>query len=465
MKELKKVNSLKIMIKNAQDKGLLVNATMSKDTILKKLTTPTLRDFNTQKLREIAGQQGVSLRGNMTKEGIIKRLKNPIPHTIESLQRLASNNNIEVGRNITKLELIGLLQDANLITRTPGVVDSNIGVRFIDTSLPMIRKQKRPVSAREELMSYLEKLRNKLKYASKSKTTKLLAELQRKMENAKEEHNRLFEAKETNSALRGFTKTYTINGIDGYDGDSFFNSAEDSITKVLRENRQTKVKLIFKCNMEKEKDEEVIIRPFNFHSNIEVNHDGTDENELYEIMIDTIKGKIDKLQYSADSGWRLHSIIKLELHTVQWVPLRGSSYIELPKYLKNKNAIINMKNDDDKCLLWCVLRAINRVKKNNDRIDGTLKSKMETLNTTAIKYPVSLADIKKFEYLNSNISISILGYNEKDKVYPLRVSDYIDREHDIVLMLICDGERKHYCLVNNLSRLLGLQTSSHGKKR
>ena len=179
---------------------------MSKDTILKKLTTPTLRDINTQKLREIAGQQGVLLRGNMTKEGIIKRLKNPIPHyTIESLKGLASNNNIEVGRNITKLELIGLSQDANLITRTPGVVDSNIGVRFIDTSLPMIRKQKTPISAREELMSYLEKLTNKLKYASKSKTTKLLAELQRKIENAKEEHNRLFEAKETNSALRGFT--------------------------------------------------------------------------------------------------------------------------------------------------------------------------------------------------------------------------------------------------------------------
>ena len=34
-----------------------------------------------------------------------------------------------------------------------------------------------------------------------------------------------------------------------------------------------------------------IIRPFDFHSKIEVNLDGTDENELYEIMIDTIKEK------------------------------------------------------------------------------------------------------------------------------------------------------------------------------
>ena len=71
-------------------------------------------------------------------------------------------------------------------------------------------------------MNYREKLPNKLKYTSKSKTTKLLAELQKKIENAEKERTRLFEAKETNSALRGFTKTYTINGIDGYDGNSFF---------------------------------------------------------------------------------------------------------------------------------------------------------------------------------------------------------------------------------------------------
>ena len=174
----------------------------------------------------------------MTKEGLIKRLQNPIPHyTMESLKRLASNNNIEVERNITKLELIGILQDANLITKTPGVVDSNIGVRFIGTSIPMIRRQKKPISAREDLMNYIEKLPNKLKYASMSKTTKLVKELQKKMEKAKEENDRLFEGRETDVALKGFTEKYTINGIDGCDGDSFFNSAEDSITKVMRESR------------------------------------------------------------------------------------------------------------------------------------------------------------------------------------------------------------------------------------
>ena len=110
--------------------------------------------------------------------------------------------------------------------------------------------------------------------------------------------------------------------------------------------------------MEKEKDGETIIRPFRFTSNTEVNLDGTDENELYEIMIDLIKERIDRVQSAEGTGWKLHSIIKLELHTVKWVPLRGSSYTELPKYLKDKNAIINMKNEDNRCFIWCVLRAL-----------------------------------------------------------------------------------------------------------
>ena len=119
----------------------------------------------------------------------------------------------------------------------------------------------------------------------------------------------------------------------------FFNSAEDSITKVLRENKQTKVMLIFKCDMEKEKDGEVIIRAFDFYSNKMINLAGEDENELYKKMIDTIKRKIDKLESAEGTGWKLHSIKKLELHTVEWVPLRGSSYIEIPKELKGKKLL------------------------------------------------------------------------------------------------------------------------------
>ena len=158
--------------------------------------------------------------------------------------------------------------------------------------------------------------------------------------------------------------------------------------------------------------------------------------------------------------------------------MRGSSWIDLPTYLKSKHAIINMQNKDNKCFLCCVLRALHLYKKNEkgkyiknekgkyiqvshpERI-YYLKSKFDILNTTGIEYPVSLKDIDKFEKQNPTISITVFGYNEKDKVYPLRNSNNTDREHKIRLMLIEKDGVLHYCLVNNQSRLLSLQVSKH----
>ena len=176
-------------------------------------------------------------------------------------------------------------------------------------------------------------------------------------------------------------------------------------------------------------------------------------------MIDRIEEEIQKVENAEGTGWKLHSIICLELHTVDYQPLRGSSYIDLPKFIKLKNAVVNMKNEDNKCFLWCILRALNPVEKNKDRIDKNLKSKIDTLNMEGIEYPVSLRDINKFESLNSIISITVLGYDEWDKIYPLRISKHNDRTHKIKLLLIENNGETHYCLIQNLSRLLSSQVS------
>ena len=146
-----------------------------------------------------------------------------------------------------------------------------------------------------------------------------------------------FEVRESNSGLRNFAKVYTIDGIEGFDARSFLDNARENITRVLRENRQTKVKLIFKCNMIKDNIEEEIIKPFAFHSNIEINLEGTDEDDIYIIMTERILEKMATFQ-SGGTGWRLHSIIKLELHTTRYNPLRGETWIPLPKELANKKS-------------------------------------------------------------------------------------------------------------------------------
>ena len=273
-----------------------------------------------------------------------------------------------------------------------------------------------------------------------------------------------FEVRESNSALRKFARVYTIDGIEGFDARSFLDDVREIITSILRNNRRTKVKLILKCIMEKGIiPEEIIIKPADFHSNIEVSLDGTDEDDLYFMMTERILEKLATF-LRRGSGWRLRSIICLELHTVSYNPLRGETWLPLPKKLADKKAIINIKNEDNKCFLWCVLRALNPKNNNGERLDKKLKEKENTLNMEGIEYPVSLKNIDKFENQNPTISITVFGYDGKS-VYPLRNSNNMDREHKIRLMLIEKDGVKHYCLVKNQSRLLSSQVSKHNGKK
>ena len=300
-------------------------------------------------------------------------------------------------------------------------------------------------------------------YVGPEQTSQVLREV---VEHVRENYPpwRPIKVREGDSALRNFARVYTIDGMERTDARSFFTSVRENITSVLRNNRRTKVKIILKCYMIKPSIlGETTIQPFAFHSAIEVNLDGTDEEELYITMTETILEKMDRLQHATASGWRLHSIIKLELHTVIYNPLRGETWVPLPKELANKKAIINPKNKDNKCFLWCVLRALNPKDGNPEKLDKKLKEKENTLNMDGIEYPVSLKDIDKFENQNPTVPITVFGY-ERKIVYPLRNSGNTDREHNIVLILIKEEGVNHYCLVKNLSRLLSSQVSKHKEK-
>ena len=274
-----------------------------------------------------------------------------------------------------------------------------------------------------------------------------------------------FEVIESASSLSNFARMYTINGREGIYVQPFFQSVRGIINSVLRNNRGTKVKLVLICNMEKLSTlGEIIIKPSNFSSEIENNFGEEDEDELFiKMTMRAMENMASQLQVEG-SGWRFHSIVRLELHFVIYNPFRAETWVALPKELANKNAIINPKNKDNKCFLWCVLRALNLREKNSERIDKKLKEKENTLNMEGIEYPVSLKDIDKFENQNPSIFITVLGYNKKS-VYALRNSNNTNREHNVILLLLKGEGVNHYCLVKNLSRLLSSQVSKHNGKK
>ena len=105
-----------------------------------------------------------------------------------------------------------------------------------------------------------------------------------------EKRDTLFQSTQFQSALKNFAIQYRIKGSNGYDPESFLLNSQQPITSLMINMRQTKVKLILSCMMEKVdlKSGEVIAKEAAFYSKTEVNLESTDSNKLFSKMKETV---------------------------------------------------------------------------------------------------------------------------------------------------------------------------------
>ncbi len=81
----------------------------------------------------------------------------------------------------------------------------------------------------------------------------------------------------------------------------------------------------------------------------------TDIYEVIQIIMEQLLKKIDDFEQRG-SGWVLHELSRIDLHTYVYDPLRASTYIPLPDDLKAKQAVVNIQN---KVWLFLYLFMIN----------------------------------------------------------------------------------------------------------
>ena len=464
------------LLEHGKNRGLKLNVSMSKENIIKTLTNPKLTDYTKDKLEEIAKKGGVPLPSQITSNQIINRLRNPAKfYNVISLKELLKNNNVDTRGIKNKQALINLANERDLIAKPikPEEIQEEanlwVSVKNIPEALKRFAKKK-PRNPREAIEDFKEYIKNLNKdYITPARLEKLKKQLERKIKKADEEEEILFTPIKEKSAFKNYVAQYIIKGDPKYGPFEFMNIAKPYIINVMNKNRNIKVKLYLYCTMiRNDPDFKEVIKRFAFHSiGQKIITESTDLIEVYHEMRDEIEEKIKQMDNAEGSGWVFLKVENLTLYTDIWDPIKGSSYIDLPPELKNKKAIINMKNGDNKCFLWSVLRGLNPKNDHPERIND-LKSKENTLNMEGIEYPVSLKDIKRFEKQNLEISVSVLGYSKDERIYPLRISKKENkRKHNIVLLLIKDGEdnnNSHYCLVKNLSALLSSQVNKKKSK-
>ena len=162
------------------------------------------------------------------------------------------------------------------------------------------------------------------------------------------------------------------------------------------------------------------------------------------------------------SGRIINSIDGEYVNISKNTPLIGNSFLELPNELNNsKKGLINIKNDDNRCFLWCHVRHLNLIDKHPERINKKNRKLANSLNYAGIKFPVPGKYYCKIERQN-NISINVFCYGNKI-IYPLYISS--EKFSDSMDLLLIFGENKsHYVHIKDFNKLMFNKTKNKNKK-
>ena len=246
------------------------------------------------------------------------------------------------------------------------------------------------------------------------------------LERAIREHEQGIEKEK--SAFENFAVKYIIEGDPDLTPVEYFNKIYATLKDFFTYHRNIKFSMILVCLMEQQilsKDKGVVELKEDkvyYNSGTHINLESTDVEKLIDLNVKKIIEALEIYQKNG-SGWYYKEVHSLEIHTVDYNPMKGSSYIPLPDWISNKKAIINIQNKDEKCFLWCILRYLHPNEKDSTRLTD-LKKYEFSLNTEGIDFPMKLKHISKFEKLNPSLpGINVFSVNDNKKFYPLRMAE------------------------------------------
>ena len=173
-----------------------------------------------------------------------------------------------------------------------------------------------------------------------------------------------FNVVEISKAFRRNARSYKVEIIEPKDPlaqlEASKSSTEDFFKELLNEMKGFKYQITVKVLLSKHKmNKDIEHAPVYFKSATKtvINFDKYDLDKSFQEILYRIDNSINE-----GSDWIIESIEAQYVNISMYSPLIGSKYIELPEKLKNPvKGLTNIKNNDNKCFLWCHVRHLNLV--------------------------------------------------------------------------------------------------------
>ena len=126
--------------------------------------------------------------------------------------------------------------------------------------------------------------------------------------------------------------------------------------------------------------------------------------------------------------------------------------------------MINIQNiDHNECFKCCLVRYLNPRDHRQARIAKTDKDFAKRLDFKDIKFQLKIRDIHKIEK-NNFVGINVLACYENKEKHPIYESKKCCEEKHVDLLLIGEGEKKHYDFINNFNTFVYENTLHRGRK-
>ena len=193
---------------------------------------------------------------------------------------------------------------------------------------------------------------------------------------------------------------------------------------------------------------------------------GSETEEIMEKLIMQLLQKYqDNLQNKVKGSDFIFNAVNYLFYDLNRITIsKSGSYIESPKWLKDKKCTINQKNYDNKCFQYATTLALNfnNIDKHHQRI-SKIKPFIDNYNWNNINFPTAKNDWNKFELNNKDVALNILyvPFNTKKNEIAYKSKYNLIRDNQIILLMINNGENWHYIAVKSLSRLLRGISSNH----
>ena len=281
---------------------------------------------------------------------------------------------------------------------------------------------------------------------------------------------------ERSNALRGNVQSYDVQIVNRNDPSIQLSRTKraifDLLMRSLSDKRGFKYNTTLRVRLSKSTEDGVIYREPYFNAGPFTVTNRIDIEESIDNGIERILELI-AVWLSEGSGWVFESVELHIINIVSYFPLRGTSYIQLPEELRNPmKGLINPKNEDNKCFLWCHIRHLNPLQRNPQSITKADREYVKRLDYTGVTFPVTIKDIDRIEKQNQ-INVNVFGWQAgkgtggKGMAYPIRISKAKFPDHIELLWIGTDDkkyEKSHYVLIKNFDRFMSSFTKYKARK-